>query len=52
MKFLKCLLCGGELDVIGALNYEKIVKCRKCNYTSSNSKKEPEITIIKRKIQE
>lgn len=50
MKFLRCLLCDNEVDIIGWEGYNKFVKCRKCE--AANYKKEPEITIIKRRTQE
>lgn len=48
MKFLECLLCESEVNIIGSTNYEKIVKCNKCDF--QQSKKEPEITIIRKRI--
>lgn len=52
MKLLRCALCDGEADIIG--NYKSVfkkVKCRKCNYTNSNTKEKPmpEVVIIKKK---
>lgn len=50
MKFLECLLCSGELEIISneaAPNKE--VKCNYCGYSSRyNKDHEPEI-IIRRK---
>lgn len=50
MKFLTCLFCEGELDIVGEEGYRKIVKCRSCNKheVSSFQKKEPEVTIIRK----
>ena len=48
MKFLKCLLCGGEIAIIQDFYMKKTVKCLKCGYNSSYSK-EPEIIKIVRK---
>jgi hypothetical protein len=49
MKFLRCLICDdGEVDIIGNEGFIKLVQCRKCN--NANQKKEPEITIIKRRM--
>lgn len=49
MKFLQCLICEGELDIIGEDSFLKKVKCQDCGFTSieKNRKKEPE--IIKRR---
>ena len=48
MKFLRCLVCeDGEVDIIAHEGFIKVVQCRKCQNT--NTKKEPEITIIKRR---
>lgn len=50
MKFLGCLSCKGELDVIGEDGIRKIVKCRNCGFTSErHNKKVPEIVRIKKK---
>lgn len=50
MKFLGCLSCKGELDVIGEDGIHKIVKCRSCGFTSGRgNKKTPEIVLIKKK---
>lgn len=55
MKLLSCLVCEGEVDIIGQEGYCLRIKCQKCGYTSAPSnrpkKKEiklPEITIIKK----
>jgi len=57
MKFLKCIFCNGELDIIGNFNkYNKKVKCLSCGFTNNNAnivntdKKSPEIFIIKKSI--
>lgn len=52
MKLLRCKLCHGEVDIIGnnrAVN--KIIKCRKCQYTNVQDKEKntPEIFIIRKK---
>jgi hypothetical protein len=52
MKLLMCLYCGSELDILNPHdgNYTKKVKCRGCDFTSSEKRdKQPEITIIKRR---
>lgn len=51
MKLLHCLLCEGELDIIGEEGYRKIVKCKKCGFNSGETKhkKEPEVVVIRRK---
>lgn len=51
MKLLQCLICNGELDIVGEEGYVKKVKCQSCFFESSENKsekKEPEI-IIKRR---
>jgi len=52
MKILKCIVCGGEVDILeynGSVN-KKIV-CRCCGFTNSqvSKKKEPEIVVIRRR---
>lgn len=54
MKLLRCKLCHGEMEIVG--NYRAIVKkvkCKKCNFNNINEKekKEPEVFVIKRKVQ-
>lgn len=55
MKFLKCIFCAGELDVL--FNDRSIVKktkCRKCGFSNAENveKKEPEILIIRKRMPE
>lgn len=51
MKLLKCLLCRGEMDIIGdeyAIN--KKVKCLKCGYTNAQEEKiVPEILTLRKR---
>lgn len=49
MKFLECLICDGELDIIAESGYVKSVKCKKCNNSPNAEKKETEVLIIKRR---
>ena len=52
MKFLRCLFCNGELDIIAEEGIEKIVECRSCDRTQIEKpkKKEPEV-FVRRKLQ-
>lgn len=52
MKILKCIVCGGEVDILeynGSIT--KKIKCRCCGFTNSTflKKKEPEILIIRKR---
>ena len=50
MKFLKCIVCDGEVDIISpdrATN--KKIKCRKCGFTNCSERKEPEIVVIRKR---
>lgn len=39
MKFLKCKICSGELDIIANIYAKnKIVKCRECGFSNINQK--------------
>lgn len=56
MKFLICLFCDGELDLLDSESYIKKVRCKNCGYISipkwtpeKNEKKEPEVVILRRK---
>ena len=52
MKLLKCLLCDGEMDIIGnERNINKKVRCRQCGYNNVDepAKKEPEVFVIRRR---
>ena len=52
MKLLKCIVCNGEVDIVGneyAIN--KLIQCRQCGFSNQNvAKKEPEVVIIKKRI--
>lgn len=50
MKFLSCLVCSGELEVINndEPTSHKKIKCRKCGFGSVEHKKEPEIIVRRR----
>ena len=53
MKFLKCIFCEGELEIIGNFHkFNKKIKCLSCGFTNHNhssaEKKVPEIFIIKK----
>lgn len=49
MKLLQCLICNGELDIVGEEGYFKKVKCQVCDFSSSGKpeKKEPEVITRK-----
>jgi DNA-directed RNA polymerase subunit RPC12/RpoP len=52
MKILKCVICGGEVDIINDdRSINKKIKCRKCGFTNFSAKenKEPEIFVIKKR---
>lgn len=52
MKILKCIICGGEVDILEYNDsVNKKIKCCCCGFTNSTSlkKKEPEIVIIRKK---
>jgi len=57
MKLFRCIICGGEVEIIDAVesSINKKVKCLKCGFTNVNEhqqkkSKDPEIIIIKRKF--
>jgi len=52
MKILKCIICGGEVDILeynGSIN--KKIKCRCCGFNNlqTQKKKEPEVVIIRKR---
>lgn len=52
MKFLKCIICNGEVDIVDPdRGTNKKIKCRKCGFTngSQEDSKSPEIVIIRRR---
>lgn len=53
MRFLKCAICDGEVDIIYSdKSINKKIKCRKCGFTNSTDikeRKEPEIIIIRKR---
>jgi len=54
LKFLKCIICNGEIDINSNSEYimNKKVKCRKCGFSNCKDKKEPEIFFISKKYVE
>lgn len=49
MKLLKCIICNGEIDIIGNERaVSKKTKCRKCGLTSYEEKMAPEVIIRRR----
>lgn len=53
MKLLRCLLCRGEMDIVGGeRSIHKKVKCRECGFTNENEpqRKMPEVVVIKKRI--
>ncbi len=52
MKFLRCLNCDGQLEIIAEEGIDKIVQCCSCEQPTIYEKpkrKEPEV-VIRRKI--
>jgi hypothetical protein len=50
MKFLKCKLCSGEIDIVGNdRNINKKTKCRKCGFTNDAPPRGPEVVIIRKR---
>lgn len=56
MKFLTCLFCDSELELLNPFDtsFHKKIKCSGCNFTSQNWKQEkkytgPEVVIIKQR---
>lgn len=52
MKLLRCKLCSGEMDIVGAERaVHKKVKCRECGYNNENEqeRKQPEVVVIRRR---
>lgn len=51
MKLLECLVCGGEVDIIGnEYQVHKKVKCKKCGFTNTKKEaKKPDVIIIKKR---
>lgn len=56
MKFLKCIFCDGELDILSPndRSINKKTKCRKCGFSNAENaeKKEPEVLIIRKRTSE
>lgn len=51
MKLLKCLMCNGEIDIVGAERaVSKKTKCRKCGFTNHEEKVAPEVIIRRRPV--
>ena len=57
MEFLKCIVCGEEVDIIddGSPDIDRKMKCYHCGFTNCLSvkktfeKKYPEIYIVKKR---
>jgi hypothetical protein len=50
MKFLRCIVCNGEVDIISTDRcVSKKIKCRKCGFANYSESKEPEIVIIRKR---
>lgn len=50
MKFLQCIFCRGELEILqdnGSI--QKKVKCSGCGFTNLAETKEPEVVVIRRR---
>lgn len=50
MKFLQCIFCKGELEIVSDKGIQKKVKCLGCGFTNSPETKEPEVFVIRRKL--
>jgi hypothetical protein len=49
MKFLRCKVCRGEVDIIGNdRSVNKKIKCLKCGFTNSTEPRGPEVFIIRK----
>lgn len=52
MKLLRCLLCRGEVDVVGHdRSINRKTKCRKCGHGSAGTenKPAPEVIVMRRR---
>jgi hypothetical protein len=49
MKFLQCMFCRGELEILQDKGIHKKVKCSSCGFTNNSEVKEPEVVIIRRR---
>lgn len=50
MTFLKCKICGGEIDIIDDNSITKKIKCNFCGFSNEDSaKKMPEVIVIKKR---
>lgn len=50
MKFLRCKLCRGEVDIVNNdRSINKKTKCSKCGFANFSTVKEPEIVIIRKR---
>ncbi len=52
MKLLRCLLCRGEMDIVGGeQSVNKKVKCRQCGYSNETdqNRKVPEVVVIRKR---
>jgi hypothetical protein len=50
MKFLKCKICMGELDIVGNdRSVDRKVKCRKCGFTNEAENSGPEVIVFRKR---
>lgn len=51
MKFIQCMFCKGELEILPekGSSIRKKVKCTNCGFTNGSEPKEPEVVIIRRR---
>ena len=50
MKILKCIICGGEVDIINSdRSSNKKIKCKKCGFSNHAETKEPEIIVLRKR---
>lgn len=54
MKLLKCIVCMGEVDMVGdEHSINRKVKCKKCGFTNEVvENKGPEIVVIRKRPQQ
>lgn len=49
MKFLKCKLCKGQLELLDNKGIVRRVCCKKCDFNNIENQKEPEIFVIRKR---
>lgn len=50
MKLLKCLICRGEVDIIGNEHLaSKKIRCQDCGFTNQEEKHQPEVIVMRKR---